>query len=193
MSAPHADQIVDGYIARLEVALGSLPASRRAELVEDLRAHIAEARAGHADETDASLFELLDHLGDPRVIAGEAVERDDASPSRPMPGARWAWLELAAVILTIVAWPIGAILVLLSRAWTRREKLIGVGLGAIPFLINSLFAPVMPMVIGPLVGAQGVPPVVPMLFAIVGALPLIAAGYLALRLHRRWSSIAGLV
>jgi hypothetical protein len=150
-----------------------------------------EARAGHADETDASLLELLDHLGDPRVIANEAIERDDASPTRPMPGARWGWLELAAVILTIVAWPVGAILVLVSPVWTRAEKIVGVSLGAITFLINSLFAPFIPMVLGPIVGGLGMP-LAPMLFALLGALPLIAAAYLALRLYGRPPHLPGI-
>jgi uncharacterized membrane protein len=192
MSAPHADQIVEGYLARLEVALAAVPPTRRSELVDEVQAHIAEGRAASHDETDATLFELVERLGDPRLIAAEALERSlepGAPASTPM--MRWGWLELAAILLSIVMWPVGAILVLLSRSWTRREKLIGVGLGAVPFLVNALFAPLMPMVIGPLVGGAGVPIAVPMLFAVIGALPLIAAGYLALRLYGRSSYLPG--
>jgi hypothetical protein len=46
MTAPHASQIVDGYLARLELQLIRSAPVRRSELVEDIRAHIADARAG---------------------------------------------------------------------------------------------------------------------------------------------------
>jgi len=193
MSAAHADQIVEGYIARLELALAALPATRRAELIEDVRSHIADGRAALVDESDAMLLELVERLGDPGAIAGEELERDDMPRTAPIVlEPRWGWLELAAVVLTVIIWPIGAILMLLSPVWTRREKIIGAGLGAIPFVTSSVLAPLLPMIIGPLVATPNVPPVVPMLFAVIGALPLVAAGYLALRLYRRASYLPGL-
>ena len=46
------DQIVDDYLQRLETALGALPESRRQQLLDDVRAHIAEERARLGDPTE---------------------------------------------------------------------------------------------------------------------------------------------
>jgi uncharacterized membrane protein len=194
MTASHATQIVEGYLARLEVALAALPADRRAELVGDVRAHIADARAATAAETDESLLETIDRLGEPSTIAQEALERRDETLVGSASGTptRWGWIELGGVVLTILMWPIGAILVLLSPVWTLREKLIGTALGAITFLTGSLLAPVMGMVIGPVLSALG-PPLAPVLLGSLGILPLIAAAYLATRLWQRQPYLPGIV
>ncbi len=193
MSAPHATQIVEGYLARLEVALAALPPVRRADLVSDLRAHIADARAGLTEETDAALLDTIERLGDPMVIATEAIDQPDQASQRvnTTTVARWGWIELAGVLLTILMWPVGAILVLLSPLWSRREKVIGTALGAITFLTGSLFAPLMGMVVAPVLSALG-PPLAPMLLGSVGLLPIVAAAYLATRLYRRESYLPGL-
>ncbi len=181
MSAPHATPIVDGYMARLEVALLGAPPTRRAELMEDVRAHIADARAALEHETDDALLSALDRLGEPADIAREATERDDTVAPR----VRWGWVELAGLLLTIVLWPAGAILVLLSPVWTQREKIIAIAIGAIAFVIGfPLFAPLMGLVIGPLIAGLGAP-LAPMLIGSLGALPIVAAAYLAWRLRSR--------
>ena len=56
MTAPRAEQIVAGYLARLEAALAPVPEARRVELLDEVREHIAEARAALTDETDADLL-----------------------------------------------------------------------------------------------------------------------------------------
>src|SRR5258708_40315233 len=40
MTAPHADQLIDGYLARLRAAAADLPGGAREELIDDMRAHI---------------------------------------------------------------------------------------------------------------------------------------------------------
>ncbi|HYS00814.1 MAG TPA: hypothetical protein VET82_00515 [Candidatus Eisenbacteria bacterium] len=122
MSAPHADQIVSGYLARLEQALAALPPARRAELVDDVRSHIAEARRGLAEETDADLLNILDKLGDPADIAADARERLGAQPAPPP--VPLGMLEIAAIVALVLVWPAGIALVWLSSAWSRRDKLI---------------------------------------------------------------------
>ena len=74
MNAPHATHIVEGYLARLELALTRDDPARRAELLEDVRAHIAEARAALTEETDAALLAILDRLGDPSAVADGLAE-----------------------------------------------------------------------------------------------------------------------
>jgi hypothetical protein len=125
VSAPHADQIVSGYLARLEQALAGLPPARRAELVDDVRSHIAEARRGLGEETDADLLNILDKLGDPADIAADARDRLGAQPAPPaMP---LGILEIAAIVALVLVWPAGIALVWLSSAWSRRDKLIATG------------------------------------------------------------------
>jgi uncharacterized membrane protein len=122
VSAPHADQIISGYLARLEQALAALPPARRAELVDDVRSHIAEARRGLPEETDADLLNILDKLGDPADIAADARDRLGAQPAPPaMP---LGMLEIAAIVALVLVWPAGIALVWLSSAWSRRDKLI---------------------------------------------------------------------
>jgi uncharacterized membrane protein len=122
VSAPHAEQIISGYLARLEQALATLPPPRRAELVDDVRSHIAEARRGLAEETDADLLNILDKLGDPADIAADARERLGAQPAPPP--VPLGMLEIAAIVALVLVWPAGIALVWLSSAWSRRDKLI---------------------------------------------------------------------
>jgi len=129
MTAPHADQLIDGYLARLRVAAADLPSSVRDELIEDMRAHIAEARARELEETDATILNILDRLGEPDAVVAEASRRPDAfAPPRPAgrpqpyrPGI----LEIAALVLLPFLWPVGVILLWISPAWKARDKVIG--------------------------------------------------------------------
>ena len=129
MTAPHADQLIDGYLTRIRDAAGDLPAAARKELLDDMRGHIAEARALEPEETDATILNILDRLGEPTTVVAEARRRPDASepqvtgvqPGPYVPGL----LEIAALVLLILVWPVGVILLWLSPAWKVRDKLIG--------------------------------------------------------------------
>src|ERR1700737_3676745 len=78
MTAPHADQLIDGYLARLREAAADLPSSVRNELVEDMQAHIGEARAREPVETDATILNILDRLGEPDAVVAEARRGPEA-------------------------------------------------------------------------------------------------------------------
>lgn len=128
MTAPHADQLIDGYLARLRVAAADLPSSVRDELIEDMRAHIAEARAREPQETDATVLNMLDRLGEPDVVVAEAWQRPSAFSSQPATAAASyspGFLEIAAVVLLPFIWPIAVILLWLSPAWRVRDKIVG--------------------------------------------------------------------
>src|SRR5260370_38813676 len=139
MSAPHADQLIDGYLARLRVAATDLPAGVSDELIEDMRAHIAEARGRESEETDAPILNILDRLGEPELLVAEARQRPTPAQSSPPP---WPWiyrsgiLEIAAIVLLPFFWVIGVILLWLSPAWKTRDKVIGTifSLGGYPGL-----------------------------------------------------------
>jgi hypothetical protein len=122
VTAPHATQIIDGYLARLEAELTGVSPTRRRELVDDVRAHIAEARTGLTSESDADLLNILDRLGEPADLASEHRPQVAApAPAAWRPGV----LEVAALALTPLFWPVGIILLWASPAWNLREKLIG--------------------------------------------------------------------
>jgi uncharacterized membrane protein len=122
MTAPHADQLIDGYLARLTAAAADLPKSARQELIEDMRSHIAEARSREPEETDATILNILDRLGDPATVVGSARDRLGIRPPQPY---RSGLLEVAAVLLVPFIWPIGVILLWISPAWNWRDKVIG--------------------------------------------------------------------
>ncbi|MDQ6883656.1 MAG: hypothetical protein M3077_05375 [Candidatus Dormibacteraeota bacterium] len=123
MTAPHAGQLIDGYLARLSEAAAALPKAERRELLEDMRGHIAEARARETEpETDAMILNILDRLGAPSVVVAEARERLGLqAPQAYQPGI----VEIAALVLMLFFWPVGIILLWTSRAWNWRDKLIG--------------------------------------------------------------------
>jgi len=129
MSAPHADQLIDGYLARVRAAAADLPSGARDELLDDMRAHIGEARSREPEETDASVLNILDRLGEPDTVVAEARRRPNAQEPHPadarprpyVPGV----LEVAALVLLLLLWPVGVILLWISPAWNIRDKVIG--------------------------------------------------------------------
>ena len=129
MTAPHADQLIDGYLARLRVAAMDLPLSAREELIEDMRAHIAEARTREPEETDATILNILDRLGDPEMLVAEVRQRPTPAPSTQASVTPWLYrsgiIEIAAIVLLPFLWVIGVILLWVSPAWKTRDKVIG--------------------------------------------------------------------
>ena len=197
MNAPHATHIVEGYLARLELALTGSDPARRAELLEDVRAHIAEARAALTEETDAALLAILDRLGDPSAVAdGLADEDRPREPRDRLAGAsakdarsHWGLLELGALLLMIFVWPVGVLFAWLSRSWDRDEKIVATLIGALAFLLGwQALAPFVGLVLGPIVASLG--GLAPVLLGSIGMLPLASAVYLAVRLGRRGAAFA---
>jgi hypothetical protein len=70
------DQMVADYLRRLSEAAGVLPADGRAELIEEITAHIAEARAAGP----SSVPDILQRLGDPVQIVRAAAEPPFGAP-----------------------------------------------------------------------------------------------------------------
>ena len=142
MTAVHAKLLVDGYLGRLELELLDLAPERRREIVDDIRAHIADERGGIQSETDADLMNLLDRLGDPAEIA--AAARDGQRNAAPAPTSRVGAVEILALILTPIIWPAGVVLMWASSAWTTRQKLLGTlvvpgGYPAVFFVVPLVF------------------------------------------------------
>lgn len=197
MTATHAEQLVDGYLGRLELELRDVPIERRQEIVDEIRGHIAEARRGLGEETDADLLNLLDRLGDPSQIAAEA--RGDRAASSASSENRLGVLEVLAVLFTVLIWPVGVMLLWASPTWSTRQKLIGtlappggyLGL----FLLSSLFSliavysvpqcPGIGMHVCPAVWPQALIPITFFLLTIAWLVaPIAVAIYLVTRLTR---------
>ena len=78
------EALVDDYLRRLERAAYALPPERRAELVLEIRGHIAEARDSAAGPTDEAWTRtLLDRLGTPEEIVAAAEQISDPTPRPP--------------------------------------------------------------------------------------------------------------
>jgi uncharacterized membrane protein len=103
------DQLVADYLRRLTVAASALPADRRAELIEEITAHIAEARtagAGGAAGGSPSVPDILERLGDPGQIVQAAAEPsfgELAGPPEPRPSAPSASVRNAVRLMYLGA------------------------------------------------------------------------------------------
>lgn len=136
-----ADDLVEEYLHRLDRASAGLPAGERAELLEQIRDHIAAARADAPDDGPARVRTVLDRLGTPEEVAAAAGAQAPA-PTPPGGPAR----EVVAVLLLGVGWVVGGLgwLVGLVLAWTSprwavRQKVLATLLPA-PVLIALLLA-----------------------------------------------------
>jgi hypothetical protein len=122
VSAPHADEIIAGYISRLEAASSALPRARRDELVGDIQQHVAEARSAFEDETDADVLNLLDRLGDPADLV--AAAGSDPAPLAAAPVTMpVGFMDVLAAVLLWFFWPVGVVLTWLTARFTLFDKL----------------------------------------------------------------------
>lgn len=80
--ADRLDRLVEDYLGAVSWACGDLPPQRRDELIEDLREHVAAARAVLYEPTEAAVRTILDRLGEPSAIAEEA-RLAEGLPVRP--------------------------------------------------------------------------------------------------------------
>jgi uncharacterized membrane protein len=149
-------RILDDYLGALEEELRGLSPSDRAEIILELREHYEEARRELVDPTEADLRNIVERLGPPAEIAAEARQRlgvtvptaesgpaSVAPPTPPQTAAAGA-LEIAALILWVLWWPIGVILMALSPRWTRQEKAMAlvVELGVFAVLLGASLTPI---------------------------------------------------
>lgn len=124
MSTPLADRLVSDYLERLNTALAGVPPDRRDEIVGEIRSHIEEQRAALHDETDADVYNLLERVGEPYALATAARSESSMPVAPPRERSRAGAVEILALVLTPLIWPVGVILLWTSSAWSTRDKLI---------------------------------------------------------------------
>lgn len=136
MNPSHAEEIIQEYLRKVEAELGTVPAEQRDEIVDDLRAHIDEAIGNPERATEADVRNVLERLGDPATLAAEARTRSDAglSPVSTAPttlSKRPGVLEIVAIVLTALFWPVGVVLAWASDRWRTRDKVVATLIPAI--------------------------------------------------------------
>jgi HAAS len=134
MSTLETDRLVDEYLRRLDRAAATLPQTQRIELVTEIREHIAAA-LHEETRNEVDVRNVLERLGPPEEIV------DAARPTAPADARPAGRLEVAALILLVVplvGWLFGVVLVLVSRAWSAREKAVGVLLALPPALVPAM-------------------------------------------------------
>jgi hypothetical protein len=155
VSAPHADELLDGYLARLERESRRLPGDVAEELRDNVKAHLQEARAALPAETDADILNILDHIGDPAVLVDEALGTPaEAAQERTPRGTLGMNLEgvlggaaLLTIVIGSIAMPgpvpyvpliLGMLLANVSRLWTRNELVLAFVLPLLTYLVVLL-------------------------------------------------------
>jgi hypothetical protein len=135
MHTMETDRLVEDYLRRLERAATHMQRARRAELVAEIRGHIDTALGQEQAAGEAAVRNVLDRLGPPEEIV-EAAE----PPARhgDQRAGKLEIVALAALIVPVIGWLIGAVLVFASRIWSRRDKLIAAVLLFLPIVVLSL-------------------------------------------------------
>jgi hypothetical protein len=130
------DALIADYLDRLRQASTNLPARPRAELLDDIGAHLAETVDPTADE--AQVRQALDELGTPEEIVAAAVTESAAEPTRSAgqpatrTGAELAYdvftvlvLLIAGFPLPVLGWIAGLVMLWSGPRWGTRDKWVG--------------------------------------------------------------------
>ena len=140
MNQSSPEHLIHQYLEQVERELQDRPPAERAEIRDDLYFHIVEAVGEPASASEADVRNALDRLGHPQDVAFELRGRAPEAAEEPRsetvsgdktPGA----LEVAAIILTALFWPIGVLLAWISQRWLTRDKVIATG---VPFLATLM-------------------------------------------------------
>lgn len=130
------DELIDEYIDRLETATRTLPPSRRAELVAEIKEHIKITLSQSEDQGEATVRSVLDRLGAPEDIAREAgagipsVSQAHGETTGPRRAGAFELvtvilLLIGGIVLPVLGWVVGVVMLWASARWTTRDKMIG--------------------------------------------------------------------
>jgi hypothetical protein len=174
MTTKQTDRLVDDYLSRLEEAAAHLQRSRRTELIAEIREHIEVALREEDAAGEVAVRNVLERLGPPEEIV-EAAE--PAPEAEQAPAGRLEVAAMVTLVVPFIGWLFGIAMVLISRAWSNREKMIGTALAllaVIPFITLAI--------VDNYTEASGAFDVVFFVLWVIGGLP--SALYLGLALRR---------
>ncbi|GAA5180165.1 hypothetical protein GCM10023322_11850 [Rugosimonospora acidiphila] len=126
---PTPDTLIADYLDRLRQASADLPAGSRAELMQDIGAHLAEKVDATASEVQVR--RVLDELGAPEEIAAEAADQSGTRSSAPAAGglaydvATVLVLLLGGFVIPLLGWIAGVVLLWNGPRWNARHKWAG--------------------------------------------------------------------
>jgi flagellar basal body-associated protein FliL len=138
MTVMQTDRLVDDYLSRLEEAAAHLQRSRRAELIAEIREHIEAALREEEASGEVAVRNVLERLGPPEEIV-EAAEPVPEAEQRPT--GKLEVVAMVTLVVPFIGWLFGIAMVLISKAWSNREKTIGTALAllaVVPFLTLAI-------------------------------------------------------
>lgn len=146
MMASSTETLIADYLDRLRRASVDLPVDVRTELLDDIRAHLADTVDASAGE--AEVRRALDELGTPEEIAAAAAA-ESGTQSAGRTGGDQAYDVVAVLVLLIggfvipvLGWIAGVVMLWNGPRWTVREKWTGTLIWPIAIIVGvgGLFA-----------------------------------------------------
>lgn len=137
MTKQKLDRTIETYLTKLRHEAAVLPADRRKELLDEIRAHAASAVAeGESPET------VVTELGDPETVVAEAQSNSPAEAQFTGTDVGVILLMALTVIFTVITWAAAAWKIRRSTSWTTKQKVIGVVVWPwAAYAVNSLLLP----------------------------------------------------
>lgn len=121
------EALIADYLDQLRRAGAGLPPATRAELLDDIGAHLTDMIGPGAGES--RVRQVLDELGTPaEIVAAAAAESgtpDRTSGDRFYDVATVLLLLLGNVVVPVLAWIAGVVMLWNGPRWTTRQKWIG--------------------------------------------------------------------
>jgi uncharacterized membrane protein len=136
MTTMETDRLVDDYLSRLEEAAAHLQRSRRAELIAEIREHIQTALREEEAASEVAVRNVLERLGPPEEIV-EAAE-PPALAAKSEPTGKLEIATIVALLIPFLGWVAGLVMLMLSRAWSGREKGLAVLLLLLPIVLPAI-------------------------------------------------------
>jgi hypothetical protein len=134
MTTTQRDALVADYLRRLETAAAQLPRDRRAELAGEIEEHVDDALSEAGAHDEATVRNVLDRLGPPEEIAAAAGPAPDAWPQRGRRETAALIVLSVSFVLPVLGYAIGAWLVVASKSWDGRDKLVALVIAPIVVL-----------------------------------------------------------
>lgn len=177
MSAPTpATALVEDYLVRLRAATADLADAPRAELLDNIGAHLAETVPPGTDETAAR--QALDELGRPEEIAAAARAENTPPPARDTTGST-AYdvltvlaLLLGGFVVPLLGWVAGVVMLWSGPRWTGREKVLG-----------TVAWPMAALAVAAGIWALHLQPGGPAVWVVLGVLVVLAVAFVAVFAH----------